>query len=104
MVEQIFFSNQAMISVVIPMYNAGEFIKPCLDSILRQTYSNFEVLIIDDGSKDISPSLCQEYSAKHKNIQYIPVENGGASKARNIGLEKSSGEFIFFCDQDDFLS
>ena len=79
------------ISVIIPVYNAEKTLHRCIDSILAQTFSDFEVLLIDDGSKDKSGEICDEYATKYKRIKAFHCQNGGPSKARNIGLTQSRG-------------
>lgn len=92
------------ISVIIPVYNSEKYIRECLDSVLSQTYSDFEVLIINDGSTDISGEICEEYAKKDLRISVFHKENGGVSSARNLGLEKAQGEWISFLDSDDWIS
>lgn len=88
-------------SVIIPMYNAGKLIEPCINSLLSQTYENFEIIIIDDGSTDLSPQLVKDYS--DQRITLYNLKNGGANNARNFGFTQSDGDLIFFMDQDDFI-
>ena len=92
-----------MISVIIPIYNAEKYLKMCLDSLVLQTCKSIEVLMIDDGSKDESPKICDEYAARYENFVAVHKENGGCSSARNLGLQKAKGEFIAFVDADDCL-
>lgn len=92
-----------LISIVIPVYNVEKLICRCLDSILNQTYSNWELLLIDDGSKDSSGILCDSYSAKDDRIHVFHKENGGVSSARNLGIDKAQGEWIAFIDSDDYI-
>lgn len=92
-----------MISCIVPVYNCEQFLSECLDSILMQTYSDFEVLLIDDGSKDQSGDICKRYAVADKRIKYYWKQNGGAASARNLGLEKAQGEYISFVDSDDVL-
>ena len=91
------------ISVIIPVYNAEKTLHRCIDSILAQTFSDFEVLLIDDGSKDKSGEICDEYARKDSRIKVCHKENGGVSSARNTGLSKAMGEYIIHCDADDFI-
>lgn len=95
--------EQDLISVVIPVYNVEKYFKRCIDSVLRQTYSNIEIIIVDDGSKDNSGNLCDEYGKKDSRIKVFHKENGGLSSARNFGLEKALGKYICFIDSDDFI-
>lgn len=91
------------VSIIIPIYNAASFIHRCVDSVLRQTYQNFELLLIDDGSKDESNTICDEYAQKDARIKVFHKENGGVSTARNLGIKKASGEWITFIDADDWV-
>ena len=87
--------------MIIPIYNAEQYLRQCLDSVVNQTYKNLEIILVDDGSTDNSGKICDEYALKDKRIVVIHKENGGISDARNIGIEKASGEFITFVDSDD---
>lgn len=91
------------VSLIVPVYNCAEYLRRCVDSILGQTFSDFEVLLVDDGSTDASGALCDEYAAADSRIRAIHKENGGAGSARNRGLEEASGEFLMFPDADDWL-
>ncbi len=91
------------ISVIVPVYNAEKYLKKTLNSILSQTYENLEVILIDDGSKDNSLLICQEFAKKDSRIKLFSVENGGPSSARNIGISKATGTYIGFCDSDDII-
>ena len=91
------------ISVIVPVYNAENYLSACLDSILSQTYQDFEIILIDDGSKDASGQICDAYAGKDPRIQVVHQENGGVSRARNRGLELATGELISFIDSDDTL-
>ena len=95
--------DHPIISVIIPVYNVECYIKRCIDSVLTQTYSNFELLLIDDGSKDKSGYICDEYAQKDGRIRVFHKENGGVSSARNLGLDNARGEWICFCDADDSI-
>lgn len=92
-----------MISVIIPVYNVEKFLPQCLDSVLSQTYKNIEIIIIDDGTKDISGQICDEYAQKDSRIKVIHQENEGLSNARNKGLQIAKGEWTFFIDSDDWI-
>ena len=91
------------ISVIVPVYNAEQYLNRCLDSIIRQTYKNIEILLIDDGSTDKSLDICKEYENKDARIIVIHQENKGVSAARNNGLEHAVGEYIAFVDSDDYI-
>lgn len=93
-----------LVSIIIPVYNVELYLKSCLDSLLTQTYNNFEIIIVDDGSFDKSSSICLEYSKKDKRIKFINSKHIGVSNARNIGLEYANGKYISFVDPDDTLS
>lgn len=92
-----------MISIIVPIYNASLYLRKCIESILAQTLSNFELILINDGSTDDSSSICKEYSQKDKRIIIINENNSGVSVARNRGLEIASGEWITFVDADDYF-
>lgn len=92
-----------MISVIVPVYNTEKYLKRCIDSILSQTFIDFELLLIDDGSTDSSGTICDEYALKDVRIRVFHKENGGASSARNLGLDNAQGDWITFCDSDDFV-
>ena len=91
------------VSVIIPVYNTGEKLCRCLDSIIAQEYSDFECIVVDDGSTDVSVAIIDEYAAKDVRFKAIHKENGGVSSARNYGLEIAKGEWIVFVDSDDYL-
>lgn len=92
-----------MISVIVPIYKAEKYIHRCIDSILAQSYTDFELLLIDDGSPDNCGAICDEYAAKDSRIRVFHKENGGVSSARNLGLDNAQGEYITFCDADDYV-
>ena len=92
-----------MISIIVPVYNTGKYLPKCIDSILAQTYRDFELILVDDGSKDDSGQICDAYAEKDPRIQVIHKSNGGSSSARNLGILKSSGEYIGFIDSDDSI-
>ncbi len=92
-----------LISVIIPVYNVEKYLKICLESVLNQTYQNLEIILVDDGSKDKSGQICDEYSKKDERIKVIHKENGGLSDARNVGIENSFGKYICFIDSDDYI-
>ena len=92
------------ISVIVPVYNAEKSLCRCIDSILTQTYQDFELLLIDDGSKDSSGAICDSYVAKDSRIKVFHKPNGGVSSARNLGIDNAQGEWLTFVDADDYLS
>jgi glycosyltransferase involved in cell wall biosynthesis len=93
-----------MVSIIIPIYKSEKYLRRCLDSILCQTYKEYEIILIIDGSPDNSIDICKEYSAKYQNIRYYEKENGGVSSARNMGLKYAKGNYVTFIDSDDFVS
>lgn len=92
-----------MISVILPVYNVEDYLHYAMDSLEKQTYKNFEIILVNDGSTDNSGKLCDEYSEKYSNVKVFHKENGGLSDARNFGVQKAKGEFITFLDPDDYL-
>lgn len=96
--------NSPLISIVVPVYNAEKYIDRCISSICNQTYTNFELILVDDGSTDLSGSICNEYSSRDNRIRVIHKPNGGVSSARNCGLDKISGKYVTFVDSDDHVS
>lgn len=95
--------NELMFSVIVPVYNAELYLRECLDSILAQTYSNFELILIDDGSRDSGGTICDEYALKDSRIKVIHKENGGSIFARCTGLKCAKGQFVCFVDSDDMI-
>jgi len=95
--------SRPRISVIIPVYNSAQYIKRCLDTVLNQTLTDIEVILVDDGSKDQSPLICDEYQARDKRIKVIHQKNGGTGFARNNGLKIATGEYISFVDSDDYI-
>lgn len=96
-------NSSPKISVVVPVYNTAAYLPKCLDSILNQTFGDFELLIVNDGSKDDSQKVIDEYVVKDQRVVSIIKENGGLSDARNVGIEQAKGEFIAFIDSDDYI-
>lgn len=95
--------NSPLVSVIIPVYNVEKYLCECLDSVINQTYTNLEIILVDDGSPDNCGRICDEYAENDNRIRVIHKKNGGLSSARNAGIEISSGEWIFFCDSDDLI-
>ena len=93
-----------MVSIIVPVYNTEKYLHRCIDSVLAQTYKDFELLLIDDGSKDSSGTICDEYAAQDARVRVFHKENGGVSSARNMGLDNARGEWITFVDSDDWIS
>ena len=94
---------QPLVSIIVPIYKVEPYLRRCLDSIANQTYTNLEIILVDDGSPDNCPQICDEYAAKDKRIVVIHKENGGLSDARNAGLNICKGEYISFVDSDDWV-
>lgn len=92
-----------LISIITPVYNAKKYLNACIEAVLYQTYENFELILIDDGSKDGSAEICDQYQSADSRIKVLHKENGGASSARNAGLDFAQGEYIIFQDSDDIL-
>ena len=91
------------ISIIIPVYNVEKYLSACIDSILEQTFKDYEIILVDDGSKDTSGKICDEYEQKYQFIKTIHKPNGGQGDARNVGLHSATGEYVFFMDSDDLL-
>lgn len=92
-----------MVSIVIPVYNSGDFLRPCVDSIIAQTYNDWELLLVDDGSSDGSELACDEYAKKDVRIKVFHKSNQGATSARQFGVANARGEWVLFSDSDDIL-
>ena len=97
-------NSNPKISIIVPVYNVEQYLPRCIDSILNQSFADFELLLIDDGSKDKSGAICDEYADKDDRIRVFHKENGGVSSARNIGLENARGEWLSFIDGDDEIT
>ena len=95
--------KQVLISVIVPIYNTVEYLPRCVDSIRRQTYRNLEIILVDDGSTDNSGAMAEKFALEDKRVKAFHKENGGSSSARNLGIEKASGDFIGFVDSDDYI-
>lgn len=92
-----------MISVIVPVYNVEKYLRRCVDSIINQTYKDFEIILVDDGSKDTSPAICDEYAKKYSNIKVIHQKNAGPSVTRNEGTSIAKGDYITYIDSDDLV-
>lgn len=97
-------NKKLLVSIIIPVYKVEKFLKKCIESVLKQTYENIEVILVDDGSPDKCGEICDDYAKLDKRIQVIHKENGGLSSARNYGLDISNGEYIAFVDGDDYIA
>ena len=91
------------VSVIIPVYKIEKYLNQCVDSILKQTYHELEVILVDDRSSDKCPQICDIYAEKDKRVKVIHQENAGLSAARNSGIESANGDYIIFLDGDDFF-
>lgn len=92
-----------LISIIVPIYNVAEYLPKCMDSLLAQTYSNIEVIAIDDGSTDNSGDILETYAARDARVRPVHIQNGGVSNARNVGLDLATGSYIGFVDSDDWI-
>ena len=95
--------DEKKVSVIVPVYNAEKYLDQCLSSITKQSYKNLEIIVIDDGSTDNSPKLCDIWKSKDSRVTIIKQENGGAGVARNTGIKKATGTYICFLDSDDYM-
>lgn len=93
-----------LVSIVVPVYNVEEYLNRCIESIVNQTYKNLEIILIDDGSTDSCPQMCDDWAKKDNRIKVIHKENAGAGMARNTGIDSVTGDYIFFIDGDDYVS
>lgn len=94
--------NEPLISVILPVYKVEKYLSNCIESVLRQSYTNWELIIVDDGSPDRCPQICDEYAIRDDRIRVIHKANGGLSSARNAGLDVFRGDYVTFLDSDDF--
>ena len=95
--------NNSLVTVVVPVYNVEKYLDRCIDSIVNQTYKNLEIILVDDGSPDNCPQMCDAWAGRDNRIKVIHKQNTGAGMARNTGIENSCGEYILFVDSDDFI-
>lgn len=95
--------EDSLISVIIPVYNAENYLKECIESVCNQSYRNLQIILIDDGSRDNSGKICDQYKNRDSRIEVVHQENRGVSFARNVGIKRAKGEWIAFCDSDDVL-
>lgn len=96
--------KESLVSIIVPVYNVGPYLKRCIDSVLNQSYLNLELILIDDGSTDESPVVCDDYANKDSRVHVFHKENSGSSDARNMGLDNTKGEYVLFVDADDYIS
>ena len=90
------------ISIIVPVYNVQEYLNECVNSVLKQSYENLELILVDDGSTDGSSTMCDEFAIKDARVRVIHKPNGGLSDARNIGLLQAKGKYVCFLDSDDY--
>ena len=95
--------DNPLISIIVPVYNVEKYLQKCIESIINQTYTNIEIILVDDGSNDKCPKICDEYLKKDNRISAFHKKNGGLSDARNYGIKEAKGEYISFVDSDDFV-
>lgn len=95
--------DNTLISIIIPVYNVEKYLRVCLDSVINQSYSDYEVILVDDGSTDSSPAICDEYCSKDIRFQVIHQENMGLASARNTGIRAAKGQYLYFIDSDDCI-
>ena len=96
-------NDTELISVIVPVYKAEKHLEKCVESIINQTYTNLEIILVNDGSPDNSGKLCDELIKKDSRIKVIHKENGGPSSARNLGIKNASGKYVAFIDSDDYI-
>lgn len=91
------------LSIIVPIYGVEQYLRKCVDSLLAQDIENYEIILVDDGSPDACPQICDSYAVAHNNVRVIHRENGGLSAARNSGIEIAQGEYVMFVDSDDYI-
>lgn len=96
--------NIPKVSIVVPVYNVEQYLDECVQSLLNQTLKDIEIILVDDESPDDCPQLCDKYAQADKRVKVVHKKNGGLGLARNSGLEVSTGEFVTFCDSDDYVA
>lgn len=101
--NKVILRRNAVISVIVPIYNVERYLEKCVNSILNQSYADLEIILVDDGSHDKCPDICDEYAKHDSRIKVIHRANGGLSDARNAGLDIAKGEYISFIDSDDYI-
>lgn len=92
-----------LVSIIVPIYGVEEYLSKCIDSIINQTYKNLEIILVDDGSPDKCPDICDAFEKKDERIKVIHKKNGGLSDARNAGIDTAHGDYIVFVDSDDWI-
>lgn len=97
-------NSNDLVSIIVPVYNVEKYLKQCIESLINQTYKNIEIILVEDGSKDSSPKICNRYAKKDTRVKVIHQKNSGVSEARNKGIDQSKGEWITFVDADDYIA
>ena len=95
--------DYSLISIIVPVYKSERYLDECVGSLVNQTYKNIEIILVDDGSPDHCPAICDAWAAKDNRIRVIHKMNGGSSSARNVGIDNARGSYIGFVDSDDFF-
>ena len=95
--------EEKKVSIIVPVYNVEKYLEECVESLLKQTYRNLEILLVDDGSPDHCPQMCDDWARRDSRIRVIHKQNAGSGLARNTGMKNASGEYICFFDSDDYL-
>ena len=96
--------RKGVVSVVLPIYNVEKYLNRCVKSVVNQSYKNLEIILVDDGSPDNCPTLCEDWAKKDSRIKVVHKENAGLGYARNTGIENATGEYICFFDSDDYIA
>lgn len=97
-------NKNLLLSIIIPVYNVEKYIKQCVESVLNQEFSDYEIILIDDGSTDQSGIICDQIASKYSNVEAVHKKNGGLSDARNVGIQHANGKYILFIDSDDYIA
>ena len=97
-------TEQALVSIVVPVYNMEAYLAKCVDSLLNQTYRKIEIILVNDGSKDQSLEICQQYAKADQRVKVINKKNGGLSDTRNVGIRQANGQYLMFVDSDDYVA
>lgn len=96
-------NNEPLVSIIVPCYKVEQYLPNCIESILCQSYTNWELILVDDGSPDNCGNICDDYAVKDNRIKVVHKQNGGLSSARNAGMKIMKGDYVTFLDSDDFL-
>ena len=101
--EKIMSNDIPLISIIVPIYKVEKYLNKCVESLINQNYTNLEIILVDDGSPDLCPQMCDEYQMKYNNVVVVHKENGGLSSARNAGIAIAKGQYMGFVDSDDYV-